>query len=210
MRRTFAGLLHQQCWLWGCDIRRPAGNLLIDYGARRRPPASGRPGTSSYEVALDARTTLHLWGFGVALARQDGPSIFVGRYDVAPAAVHDPAALARVWHVADLPPRAPYDTPPGWWPVARVAEWIGDYEAWVAAEAGHEWRERCLHGFEAAVTTASTVAATWWRFGDTLRQDVLRAAAAPGLVRTRSSRASGQQPVPVIAARLSHSPGART
>jgi hypothetical protein len=64
VRRHGAELLHLQCWLWGCDIRRAGGNLLLEYGFSRQRPPSGAVGSSAYLMALESGTHVVLWGFG--------------------------------------------------------------------------------------------------------------------------------------------------
>jgi hypothetical protein len=54
IRRRGAELLHLQCWLWGCDIRRAEGNLLLAYGFSRQRPPSGAAGSSAYLMALES------------------------------------------------------------------------------------------------------------------------------------------------------------
>jgi hypothetical protein len=45
-------LLHQQCWLWGQDIRRAEGNLLLEYGFERKRPPEGANACSQYSLQL--------------------------------------------------------------------------------------------------------------------------------------------------------------
>jgi hypothetical protein len=52
-------LCEQQFWLFGCDVRRPAGNLLVEWGFTRQRQGPGRPTrylreTASETIALDA------------------------------------------------------------------------------------------------------------------------------------------------------------
>jgi hypothetical protein len=62
-RLDLAELLHQQCWGWGCDIKRSDGNLLGRYGARRVPPETRRRDCSTaYHVVCGDDTRIALWG----------------------------------------------------------------------------------------------------------------------------------------------------
>jgi hypothetical protein len=62
-RLDLAELLHQQCWCWGCDIKRSDGNLLGRYGARRVPPETRRRDCSTaYHVVCGDDTRIALWG----------------------------------------------------------------------------------------------------------------------------------------------------
>lgn len=63
-------LLTQQCWYWGCDVRRAEGNLLLERGFTRTRPPAGAEGSTAYalEPALGAQLTL--WSFGFFYCEQ--------------------------------------------------------------------------------------------------------------------------------------------
>jgi hypothetical protein len=42
IQRAVIPLLDQQMWCWGCDVRRTQGNLLLAYGAEKRPSPNAR------------------------------------------------------------------------------------------------------------------------------------------------------------------------
>lgn len=172
-RRALAGLLHQQCWLWGCDVRRREGNLLVGYGVHRIPPPAGTVGTSAYRARIDDETSLSLWGFGVALVPSRGDALFLERYTPCPQAVAVADTLARTWHVQQLPARTPHDAPQAWWRLLCVFDWMAAYEHWVMQTAGPQWRQRCLHGWEPAVTRASGTSRAWLDLAAQIRTEVL-------------------------------------
>ncbi|MCS6839908.1 MAG: hypothetical protein NZ701_03935 [Roseiflexus sp.] len=62
LQQRGAELLHLQCWLWGCDIRRPEGNLLLEYGFSRQRPPAGATGSSAYLRTADPDTVIVLGG----------------------------------------------------------------------------------------------------------------------------------------------------
>jgi hypothetical protein len=147
IRRRGEALLHQQCWLWGCDIRRPEGNALLAYGFKRqRPPADAR-GSSAYLLACASDSVVVLWGFGLFYGDPtDG--VFLGRYGFAPA----PARLrdlARLpWSPAQIAPAAAPARPEAHGDLqtqlVAALRWIAGYESWVLATLGAAYRQHCL------------------------------------------------------------------
>jgi hypothetical protein len=141
--RTASQLLHQQCWCWGCDIRRPAGNLLLEYGFERFRHARG---SSAYRYR-STDGAIVLWGFGLAWIPAAGMPIFVGRYTPVPAELPDVSGLETIAAPAELrlvrrPPDAAM-----WWSVIRALQWIGSYERWVLEHAGASWRRTTIEEF---------------------------------------------------------------
>ena len=129
-------LLHQQCWLWGQDIRRPEGNLLLLYGFERLHPPAGCSGSSQYNLTCASGATLSLWGFSFFYGSSDG--IFVNRFDFVPRA----AEPTKRWRHVDEPntlPRAPLDAH-----LPAALRWIAGYERWVLEGFGLSYRRRCL------------------------------------------------------------------
>ena len=58
VRRRGEAVLHQQCWCWGQDIRRVAGNLLLDNGFDKHRPLDGKEGSSAYRLNLSNKELL--------------------------------------------------------------------------------------------------------------------------------------------------------
>ena len=50
-------LFSQQIWCWGCDIRRPEGNWLVELGFERMAPPANRESCSSVLRVKPARRT---------------------------------------------------------------------------------------------------------------------------------------------------------
>lgn len=65
-RRLARELLDQQLWCWGCDIRRPEGNLLLEYGFRAHQPSAEGHSSTCYELSRDVVRTVLLWAFGAS------------------------------------------------------------------------------------------------------------------------------------------------
>lgn len=192
-RRRLAGLMHQQCWLWGCDIRRREGNLLVAHGVQRVPPPADSEGSSAYRARVDAGTEIALWGFGLALLPADGEAVLLERYTPYPATVVDGARLRRAWHVQHLPARVASDAPQSWWQLLRAFEWIAGYEGWVHQTIGADWRARCLHGWDPAVTSPAGTSQAWTQLAARIRREVIasvlpRADASPSVVRAPTRR----------------------
>lgn len=163
--RDAGRLLHQQCWCWGCDIRRSAGNLLLAYGFERFRHAEG---SSAYRYR-SAEATILLWGVGLGWIPTAGIPIFIGRYSPIPAELPNPIALETISRPDELtlirrPPDAPM-----WWSFIRALRWIGSYEYWILDRAGADWRLATVEAFgEKRVSRASAEA--WTAHAATLEQ----------------------------------------
>ncbi len=93
-KKRGAALLHQQCWCWGCDIRRESGgaraNLLLQWDFERTPPPDGILGATTYAWRGPNGENATLWGFGLCFGDANG-QIFVSRFGFSP---HPPP---RAW-----------------------------------------------------------------------------------------------------------------
>jgi hypothetical protein len=160
IRRRGAELLHLQCWLWGCDIRRAEGNLLLAYGFSRQRPPSGAAGSSAYLMALESGVCVVLWGFGAFYGNPAEGGVYLRRYEFTPVRTAPLNAQRLPW----LPDRIrPADIPPE--PDVRqrmhrqfvaLLEWIAQYEMWVRNTYGLAYRRRCAeestkHTFRIAI-----------------------------------------------------------
>jgi hypothetical protein len=131
--RMGIGLIDQQMWCWGCDVRRAEGNLLIQYGFTKRPASEPRyhSAYTLYGVIPDGALTL--WGWGLWIAAPEHGSLFISRdrfrvrwipqTDLAPAA----------WQERDLP-RGCMDIrfSDAYLLLHAAFLWIAAYERWVA------------------------------------------------------------------------------
>jgi len=139
-------LMDAQCWLWGQDIRRPDGNLLVAYGMHRGQWEGD--GHSTYYQKGDRDSTVILWSGGMLLADVES-SVVIPRHGLAPrllpgfgtapfgtgSASLDARNAAE--HVAST--SLALDHPR----TVEAFRWMRDYEAWVACKAGDGWRALC-------------------------------------------------------------------
>lgn len=164
-----ARLLHQQCWLWGQDLRSPGGNLLAAFGGRRIVLGSeraneagnepdnepGGPGAGAHHVAYGFRLpagVLVAWSGGVACGDSAG-AVLLPRLRFAPIALDGGAldggmdldAAPGLNPLLRLPPAAA--TPEVLARLAAACAWIAGYETWVAARRPG-WRDRCIEAWD--------------------------------------------------------------
>lgn len=148
LQRRGAELLHLQCWLWGCDIRRPEGNLLLEYGFSRQRPPAGAAGSSAYLWTAESDTIIVLWGFGAFYGSPVNGGVYLRRYEFAPRYVPwiDPRRLP--W-LPDQMRAAVIPAEPDVQPQLRqqftgLLEWIARYEMWVRDSCGLAYRQHCV------------------------------------------------------------------
>jgi hypothetical protein len=67
IQRRGSMLLNQQCWLWGQDVKRAEGNLLLLHGFDRQ-----RPPVSQDTLLLAGNLKVGLWGFGMYFGEETG------------------------------------------------------------------------------------------------------------------------------------------
>lgn len=147
LQQRGAELLHLQCWLWGCDIRRPEGNLLLDYGFSRQRPPAGAAGSSAYLWTAGSGTIIVLWGFGAFCGSPVNGGVYLRRYEFDPRYVPRIDTRRLPWlpdqvHTAVIPPdpdvqlrlRQQF---------TGLLEWIARYETWVRDSCGPEYRRQC-------------------------------------------------------------------
>jgi len=145
-------LLNQQCWLWGQDIKREEGNLLLEYGFERVRPPSLLPGPSQYTLSLDEDLHIRLWGFGLYCGHSKG--IFINRFDLVPRV----AELSDGWQgdlMRDLPRSADRSL------MSTAFRWIGSYEGWVMQRCSAAYREKCLLGWKQRASSPLLLSDAW-------------------------------------------------
>ncbi|XSG74532.1 hypothetical protein ACP8Y2_20385 [Herpetosiphon llansteffanensis] len=158
-------LFEQQCWCWGHDVRRGAGNLLLEYGAdRSRMPAEQR-GSSNYRFQLDNGATLDLWGWGLWYGDGYAGSLFLRRDKLQIGLIDRAAPLCNVWSLSAVPPvRIPADFNE-WLRMTSLlchcCNWIARYEQWVLAHAGLKYRQDCLADWNKRALPAHEMAERW-------------------------------------------------
>ena len=152
--RRGRALLHQQCWLWGQDIKRSEGNLLLVHGFKRVRPPDGLSGSSQYTLSLPGNLNIRLWGFGIYFGSESG--IFLNRYEFIPRE----ARMADLWQAREMTglPRAKSLSL-----LTQMLRWIGDYEAWVLRTLGPEYRKSCLCDWQGSSPTRPELISEAWR-----------------------------------------------
>jgi len=142
-----AALLDQQMWCWGCDVRRAAGNLLLAYGAQKRPALEQRL-HSAYSFHLGAGAALTLWGWGIWAARQGCGSVFVSRAGFHVRCTAQAELLPQAWRECDLPPTRTAVSADELSAVGVLlfdtCRWIAQYESWLATHIEPAYRERTI------------------------------------------------------------------
>jgi hypothetical protein len=152
--RRGKALLHQQCWLWGQDIKRAEGNLLLLHGFARLRPPDGLSGSSQYTRSLPGNLSVRLWGFGIYFGSESG--IFLNRFEFIPRE----ARMTDLWQAREMTglPRAKSLSL-----LMQMLRWIGDYEDWVLRTLGSEYRKFCLHSWEGSSLSRPELIPEAWR-----------------------------------------------
>lgn len=180
LRRRAAALLDQQMWCWGCDVRRKAGNLLLAYGAEKRPAPEPRL-HSAYSFRLGADAALNLWGWGIWIAREGCGSVFASRaqFRVRYAAQVD--RMPQAWCETNLPPtrtavttnelQAVYSL------LSDVCRWISAYESWLGTQVDCHYREQAIAAWPERKrhggVPAAEIATSWITLSEMLHQELL-------------------------------------
>jgi hypothetical protein len=159
------GLLDQQMWCWGRDIRHPGGNILCRYGFLPQRPANPDCGSTAYVLTPRPELTIVLWGFGMFYGDAERTAMFLKRYEFTPRltsqrqtpwAMWDPARLSFLRDPAGSEERIRIRGL-----FTEALDWIGSYERWVVERFGVEYRRQCVAGWSKAVVAAETMADTW-------------------------------------------------
>jgi hypothetical protein len=161
-------LFNQQLWCWGQDIECACGNLLVRYGFERTVNPEVIDSPSHYRCELSDGLSVILRGFGVLYTNCER-SIFVKRYGFRPLLLPEGPPAPFLWSVDDLPSlHAPTDLEmSAWWQLTLdLIDWIREYELWVVAELGIEYRREALEPWARSKPTAASAEAmpSMWRW----------------------------------------------
>lgn len=156
-------LVQQQFWLFGADIRRSTGNLLLELGFARYRAPDPTQGSSCYAAPKTDAEAVHLWGFGCCLTSADEERIFLSRHRARarrmPATVtleclHSVPKLHSLCR-SELDDRLPLQQ-------AALLRWFGSYERMALAQTGLAEREATLAQLaHRQVCPAAEIAARW-------------------------------------------------
>lgn len=169
--RFAAGLLDQQMWCWGCDIRRREGNLLLQYGFNRWRPPEGTLESTAYQFDAPTGSQVVLWGFGLFYGDTANGGLYLKRFAFAPLWCPNTDLRAALWRPEELPEFRSPQTARERCSVRRLVSaalhWTAQYETWVLATLGLDYRHQCLAGWDKAVAEAETVPDHWHRLAET-------------------------------------------
>jgi hypothetical protein len=170
LRRRGTAMLNIQGWCWGRDICRAEGNLLLQHGFERHRPPTGKLGSSAYTRDLDATRSVVLWGFGIFYRDLQYGAVVLPRAGFTPQLTSSRTLPSQIWEMAQLPPVYTPANIQEWRSLfallTPMLSWIADYERWVIADYGIEYRNRCLAEWKRATMPASEIAATWQQLAD--------------------------------------------
>jgi hypothetical protein len=170
LRRRGTSLLNIQGWCWGRDICRAEGNLLLQHGFERHRPPAGKLGSSAYTLHLDAARSVVLWGFGLFYRDVEYGAVYLPRAGFTPQLMSSRGLPSQVWEMAQLPPVFVPANVQDWRCLFVLLNsalaWIADYECWVVAHCGIEYRSRCLSEWKRATLPASEIATGWQQLAE--------------------------------------------
>ena len=162
------GLLSQQCWCWGRDVLRPAGNWLLEIGFERiEPPADREDCSSVYSLQLPRDRRVVLRGFGVFYGDAQRGGVFLPRYEFEPKYTTQLELECPPWSGDDLPELGvPAKSQRGVCAalVLELLDWIRHYEVDVVERLGIEYRRATLlkwNNGKGHFTPAESVASAW-------------------------------------------------
>lgn len=167
-------LLEQQFWLWGCDIRRPEGNILSQLGFEKvKAPAETGLNTSQYRCPLSITCTIALWGFGVCVSDSSHGSVFVPRAGLRPrycqSTLDTTSAWEPAWFERILLGETNRDLVPCYHLVGQLIDWIAWYECRVLEIAGQAHRQRSIETWKRPVVDHAPLAQQWLQLGLAIR-----------------------------------------
>lgn len=178
-RTRFRTMMHQQFWLWGCDVRRPEGNLLLQHGfAKQRPPDNASSATSRYLGRVAGGMEIALWGFGLFATRPGVSSVFLPRLSLSPRGGVGTVELDGRWDpdgFLDLPrPQTVGDHCELRLLLADAFSWIREYERAVIGAAGYEYRAASIAAWKRPIGSATDLSIHWGTLATSLRSEVDR------------------------------------
>lgn len=161
-------LLSQQVWCWGCDILRPEGNWLLEFGFDRiAPPADRKDCASVYALAMPRGRCVVLRGFGVFYGDGRWGGVFLPRYEFHPRYTTHATLDCPPWSDADLPELS---TPTESQRHAcatltlDLIDWMRRYEVNIVEQLGIEYRRSTLLEWDNGtrpVVPAENFASAW-------------------------------------------------
>ena len=171
-------LLSQQIWCWGCDIKRPEGNWLVELGFERTTPPAGRESCSSiYALSLPRGRCVVLRGFGVFYGDPKYGSIFCPRYEFCPLYTTQAKLDRPLWSNTDLPNSSYQNCSQRNSCVSlmlNLIDWIKSYEEQITDRLGIEYRQATLmkwHNGDRPFIASEEIIPAWHELGHQLATD---------------------------------------
>ncbi|MEM7342743.1 MAG: hypothetical protein AAF485_00740, partial [Chloroflexota bacterium] len=164
-RRLGRGLLDQQMWCFGYDIRRSDGNLLREYGFTRQQQPEEERG-SCYTLCLGSDCQVGLWGSGLFYGHGELGGLSLKRYQFHPKLTESPQLSANTAGASKLPagrkPQTEAEIAQIGVLLGQALSWLALYEQWVQGVAGSDYRSQSVQAWHRKmVVSADEMAATW-------------------------------------------------
>jgi hypothetical protein len=181
--RLATRLLAQQFWLFGWDIRRAEGNLLVEFGFQKhRPPDGSRVMASRYTCVFPDQRAVVLWGFGLYWHDPALGGMYLPRSAFSPLVRTCTELPSDAWDPDHIDGLAPARTV-----LARdrrrillldALGWIREYERAVAALAGIAYRSQAVQGWKRPCGAAIELPSQWQGIIDAVAAIPCRGAAS--------------------------------
>jgi len=146
-QKTARMLIDQQMWCWGCDVRRAEGDLLLQYGAVKRPSPNPRY-HGAYCYRLEGDAIINLWGWGLWIACPQRGSLLLSRSRFKIQYTSEFIPMPEAWCKRDLPPTKPNIDDSEFVHVHHLLttalHWVGTYETWLNSQVAPDYREHVL------------------------------------------------------------------
>lgn len=171
MRHCTTQLLAQQFWLFGFDIRRTEGNLLLHLGFdKHRPPEESRVTASRYTFTFPDDRAVMLWGFGMYWRDPTIGGMFLPRNAVTTlvrASTEMPDDAWDPMHIDSLvAPRTALEIDRCRVLLVDALTWVREYETSVRAIAGAPYRELAVQAWKRPCGPAAELPDRWQRVID--------------------------------------------
>lgn len=170
-------LLTQQCWCWGWDVRYAEGNLLLRYGFDRQRPPQNESGATTYSLRLLPDRFIALWGFGMWYGDARG-AIYIGRFNFEakyfpqsqlPVSVWTPPQIEALHQ--EMSTRMDVSQ---WRLICELLQdalrWVGDYEQWLLANSGLEYRRNCLEAWSQKFVPPEQMVPAWQQLSRVIKK----------------------------------------
>lgn len=139
--------LEKQLWCLGQDIRRPEGNLMMEYGFERNRPGTNVMGSSAYSLN-DGTTQVVVWGWGIAIAEAGKGALWIRRNNFDPQWSPIEEIPSTVFRPEDLPrsmvPSTPEEEGHALHLFQTLCSTLAKYETWIDLNQQSSYRADIL------------------------------------------------------------------